>query len=243
MLFLINLDTAVARRASMQAQLQAAGLAVERVGIDLRGATRAQARVIARNAFPAFRFGGLLSGPEIGCWLSHLTAWQRAVDARVPAFTVIEDDLVLQPHFAAAHRQLTSEPLHDVVYLGTSSRNISMRRPERCGRFHLHRPIGSILNTWGYVVRTESAARFLATGGRVARPIDHVIGGASRHGRPDVAVLLPPAVSENASVASVSQIAPFTSRPDRAVLVEKLRRRFLSSRLGDAYYAAMTRLF
>ncbi|MGB2818889.1 MAG: glycosyltransferase family 25 protein [Burkholderiaceae bacterium] len=243
MLILINLDSALARRAAMEAQLQAAGLAAERVGIDLRGVARDHAREMARLAFPAFRFGGLLSAPEIGCWLSHLTAWQRAIDARVPACTVVEDDVVLQPHFAEAHRQLTREALHDVAYLGTSSRNISMRRPERCGPFHLHRPIGSILNTWGYVVRTEFAARFLAAGGPVTRPIDHVIGGGSRRCRPGVAVLLPPAVRENAMVASESQIAPFTGRPDRAVLVEELRRKFLSSRLGDAYYAAVTRLF
>ncbi len=107
MLILINLESALGRRASMEAQLQAAGLAAERVGIDLRGVARADAREMARRAFPAFRFGGLLSGPEIGCWLSHLTAWQRAIEARVPACTVIEDDLVLQPHFAEAHRQLT----------------------------------------------------------------------------------------------------------------------------------------
>lgn len=243
MLVLINLDSALARRASMEAQLKAAGLAAERVGIDLRGLAGTRAQELARIAFPAFRFGGLLSSPEIGCWLSHLTAWQRAVDAGVPACTVIEDDLILQPHFAEAHRRLTREALHDVVYLGTSSRNISMRRPEACGPFRLHRPIGGILNTWGYVVRTEFAARFLATGGPVTRPIDHVIGGGSRRCQPDIAVLLPPAVRENAIVASESQIAPFTGRPDRAVLVEELRRRFLSSRLGDAYYAAVTRLF
>lgn len=243
MLVLINLDRAVARRTSMETQLNAAGLAAERVGIDLRGVARARAREMARHAFPAFRFGGLLSGPEIGCWLSHLTAWQRAVDARVPACTVIEDDLVLQPHFAEVHRRLTREVLHDIVYLGTSSRNISMRRPEVFGPFRLHRPIGGILNTWGYVLRTEFAARFLAAGGAVTRPIDHVLGGGSRRWPTDVVVLLPPAVRENAIAASESQIAPFTGRPDRAVLVEGLRRRFLASRLGDAYYAAVTRLF
>lgn len=243
MLILINLESALARRASMDAQLQAAGLAAERVGIDLRGVPRARAREMARLAFPAFRFGGLLSAPEIGCWLSHLTAWQRAIDARMPACTVIEDDVFLLPHFAEAHRQLTREPLHDVVYLGTSSRNISKRGAEPCGRFQLHRPIGSLLNTWGYVLRTEFAVRFLAAGGPVTRPIDHVLAGGSRRCRPGVAVLLPLAVRENATVASESQIAPFTGRPDRAVLVEALRRRFLSSRLGDAYYAAMSRLF
>ena len=243
MLILINLDSAVARRASMESQLQAAGLAADRVGIDLRGVERARARAMARLAFPAFRFGGLLSGPEIGCWLSHLTAWQRAVDAHAPACTVIEDDLVLQPHFAEALRQLTREARHDVVYLGTSSRNISMRRPKACGPFHLHRPIGGILNTWGYVVRAEFAARFLSAGGPITRPIDHVIGGGSRRCRPDLAVLVPHAVRENVIAASASQIAPFTGRPDRAVLVEELRRKFLSSRLGDAYYAAVTRLF
>jgi glycosyl transferase family 25 len=243
MLLLINLDSAVTRRASMESQLKAAGVAAQRVGVDLRGVTRARAREMARQAFPAFRFGGLLSGPEIGCWLSHLTAWQRAVDAGVPACTVIEDDLLLQPHFVEVHRRLTRPALHDIVYLGTSSRNISMRHPEACGPSRLHRPIGGILNTWGYVVRTEFAARFLAAGGPVTRPIDHVIGGGSRRCRPDVAVLLPPAVQENVMVASDSQIAPFTDRPDRAVIVEELRRKFLSSRLGDAYYAAITRLF
>jgi glycosyl transferase, family 25 len=243
MLVLINLERALARRASMEAQLRAAGLAAERVGIDLRGVARTDAREIARCAFPGFRFGGLLSGPEIGCWLSHLTAWQRAVDAGVPACTVIEDDLILQPHFAEAQRRLTRETLHDVVYLGTSSRNISMRRAEACGPFRLHRPIGGVLNTWGYVVRTEFAARFLAAGGPVTRPIDHVVGGGTRRGRPGVAVLQPPAVCEHAPSASKSQIAPFTGRPDRAVVVEELRRKFLASRLGDAYYAAMSRLF
>jgi glycosyl transferase, family 25 len=243
MLILINLESAHGRRAAMEAQLRSAGLAAQRVGIDLRGVARADARDMARRAFPAFRFGGLLSGPEIGCWLSHLTAWQRAIEARVPACTVIEDDVVLQPHFAEAHRQLTCDTAHDVIYLGTSSRNISMRRPEVFGPFRLHRPIGGILNTWGYVLRTEFAARFLAAGGAVTRPIDHVLGGGSRRCPTDVAVLLPPAVRENAIVASESQIAPFTGRPDRAVLVEGLRRRFLASRLGDAYYAAVTRLF
>jgi glycosyl transferase, family 25 len=243
LLILINLDSALARRAAMETQLQAAGLAAERVGIDLRGVARARAREMARLAFPALRFGGLLSAPEIGCWLSHLTAWQRAIAAGVPACTVIEDDVVLQPHFAEAHHQLTREAPHDVVYLGTSSRNISMRRPEAFGALRLHRPIGGILNTWGYVLRTEFAARFLAAGGPVTRPIDHVLGGGSSRGPNDVAVLLPQAVRENAIVASASQIAPFTGRPDRAVLVEGLRRRFLASRLGDAYYAAVTRLF
>ena len=76
MLILINLESAHGRRASMEAQLRSAGLAAQRVGIDLRGVARADAREMARRAFPAFRFGGLLSGPEIGCWLSHLTAWQ-----------------------------------------------------------------------------------------------------------------------------------------------------------------------
>lgn len=243
MLVLINLDSAHARRASMEAQLKAAGLAAERVGVDLRGVARIRAQEMARRAFPALRFGGLLSSPEIGCWLSHLTAWQRAVDAGVTACTVIEDDLVLQPNFAAVHRRLTRAARHDVVYLGTSSRNISMRRAEACGPFQLHRPIGGILNTWGYVVRTEFAARFLAAGGPVTRPIDHVIGGGSRRCKPDVAVLLPPVVREDVMVARASQIAPFTGRPDRAVIVEEPRRKFLSSRLGDAYYAAVSRLF
>lgn len=50
-------------------------------------------------------------------------------------------------------------------------------------------------------------------------------------------------MSHGILILSEASIAPFTGRPDRAVLVGDMRRRLLSSPLGPAYYATMTRLF
>ena len=86
MLVLVNLDSAFARRASMEAQLKAAGLAAERVGVDLRGVARARAREMASRAFPAFRFGGLL--PRCGSPAAPVPALRGhtvSIAPRIPA--------------------------------------------------------------------------------------------------------------------------------------------------------------
>lgn len=244
MILMINLSSAADRRAAMQARLEAFGLRYERVAVDLRHGSRDEARERASKAFPRFRVGGRsLSSAEIGCWLSHLTAWQVAIERGARACVVIEDDLILEPHFADTCDRLLADMPRDLVYLGTSSRNISVRRAVSFGGFRLHEPIGGILNTWAYAIDTGFAARILDSGVEVAQPIDHVLGRANRRYGASLAVLSPAAVREDPELGRKSQIAPFTARPDRAAVVEGLRRRFLSSRLGDAYYAAMTRFF
>ena len=84
------------------------------------------------------RFGNLtfdfdvLSGAEVGCWLSHLTAWDLLRGRpRETACTVLEDDVLVAPGFAAAIADLERTSTFDVVYLGTSSRNVSERRRTR----------------------------------------------------------------------------------------------------------------
>jgi len=240
MLVLINLDSAVERRQAMARQLGACSLAYERVGVDLRCVRPTEVDAAIERRFPALRFDRTaLSNAEIGCWLSHLTAWQTLLERPdETACAVIEDDLQLMPHFAAAIDALAGQTAFDLVYLGTSSRNVSQRRRTQIGGLQVHAPVGVILNTWGYVVTRAYAARFFSAGRRhIRHPIDHYLGGRGKRTRPHIGVLQPAAVREDPILGAASQIGPYTRRIDRSRLFEKLRRRLMASSVSALYYA------
>lgn len=238
MLFVVNLDSATDRRERMAAQLARLGLAWQRVGYDGRGVPRAALAGFARSHFPALAFDfASLSGAEIGCWFSHLLAWQRLVEGAAPACAVLEDDLLLEASLPDALSDLGAGRDLDLVYLGTSSRNISTRQRVRVGRCAVHAPVGTVLNTWGYVVQRPFAQRFLATPQRIRLPIDRHLGRGRSHDGPSVGVLRPAAVHEDPDLGARSQIGPYTFRADRWRVVDAGRRWLLGSRVGDLYYA------
>lgn len=241
MLVLINLDSAAERRQRMLQRLAALDLTCERLGFDGRRLPREAIAQRAREMFPALRFASAaLSGAEMGCWLSHLLAWRRLLERpAVAAATVIEDDVLLAPSFPAATGVLQRSSPFDVVFLGTSSRNLSTRRCTVVDGLSLHAPVGPIFNTWGYVIRRAWVQRFFAEPSVTIRaPIDHLLGGRVGGAlRPRIAVLRPAVVEEDAALAAASQIEPYTWRLDRSRLVEAARRRLLRSRVGDLYFS------
>lgn len=239
-LALINLNSAVERRRHMTRQLEALDIAFRRFGFDGRTLTMAAIGEWTRRHFPNLEFDTeRLSGAEVGCWLSHLLAWRWLRDnTTTPAFVVIEDDVVLSAGLGATLRALADPAPYDLVYLGTSSRNISTRRRGRIGNRWVHEPVGTVLNTWGYVVSRSYAERILELprfGIRV--PIDHFLGGNSRPPQPRIGVVKPAALWEDARLGRQSQIEPHTTRVDRWRVVESMRRRFLGSRLSELYYS------
>lgn len=240
MLVLINLQSAGLRRAAMTRQLQALGCSFERIGIDLRRVPDAAVEDTIRSLFPALRFDRkVLSNAEIGCWLSHLSAWQRLLAPGAPAAaTVIEDDLRLAPGFAAAIDALAARDCLDLVFLGTSSRNLSTRHRWMIGGLAVHKPVGVIFNTWGYSISRDYARRFFARPPRrIALPIDHFLGGRGGADRPAIGVLQPAVVEEDAALAAASQIGPHTRRIDRAPWFQRARRRLLASPVSELYYS------
>ncbi|MBK6336508.1 MAG: glycosyltransferase family 25 protein [Betaproteobacteria bacterium] len=241
-LFLINLDSAVERRAHMLLQLQERNLRAHRVGIDCRSLTRRQISVAAARRFPQIEFAfDLLSGAEIGCWMSHLSAWTAFLSSGSgDACVVVEDDVLLEPDFVRTIEALEAQVSYDVVFLGTSSKNLSARRRTVVNGVWMHEPKGAIYNTWGYVLRREYLHRFFATPPlRLAVPVDHVLGGRAATRRPRVAVVQPIVVREEPRLSRASQIAPHTWRIDRWRVVEQTRRRFLASRVSDWFYAVV----
>jgi len=238
MLTLINLDTAHERRERMAEQLDALGLPYARVGIDLRRTSDAAIDAWLARHLPGIGFDrNELSGAEVGCWVSHVTAWQHLAASAAHAATVVEDDLLLRPEFADAVGVLETQSPFDVVFLGTSSRNISTRRRTLIGALRAHAPVGAIYNTWGYTIGRSYVLRFFARPRTIAVPIDHWLGGRSRLLKPRIAVLRPAMVSENPALGLDSQIEPHTMRVDRWKIVEGTRRAVLASRVGDLYYS------
>ena len=239
MLFLINLEAADERRRHMVTQLDALGLEFSRIGFDGRDRPREAIYAWCRENFGSVEFDAdRLSGAEMGCWLSHLTAWDRLRGERhAVACAVIEDDIRLAPQFAEVVAELSRAPVHDLVYLGTSSRNISSRRRTRIGDCWVHEPVGTVFNTWGYVISRAYVERFFAAPTRIRMPIDHFLGGSARQSRPRVGVLQPPLVVEDLALGRRSQIEQYTSRPDRWRVLAAARRRLLASRVGDFYFS------
>lgn len=116
----------------MTQQLQAQGLAWQRVGIDLRQLDRPASPAQLAARFPPQRFDvRLRSGVEVGCRVSHLTAWQGLLASAAPSLTAIEDDLALAQGVAAAgiERRVASNPC------GRAATGGRAHRPEaRCLR-------------------------------------------------------------------------------------------------------------
>ncbi len=230
----------------MAHQLAAHGFAYERIGVDFRHLHRDRIGEELARRFPMASFDlNRISGPEAGCWASHMTAWQALLESEQTCGIVLEDDVVLADDFArvAAHC-LASDTVavnFDVLYLGTSSRNISRRRRLDCDGLTLHRPVGAIFNTWGYLAQRSWVARFFARPRLINRPIDHVLGSGARSG-PRIGVVQPCVVREEPQLGRCSQIGPLTKRIDRSAWVERSRRALLESRLSDLYYQAVYRL-
>ena len=236
---LVNLESATTRRARMTRQLEAQDVAFDRVGWDFRALERFAIEQWFAARFPSLRPSPRwLSGAELGCWASHLEAWERIARSGRPAGVVLEDDLELAPGFGRCAHELAGHLGElDLVYLGTSSRNLSRRRSTTLGGLRVHAPVGSIFNTWGYVVSAEWIGRVFAHPPfQLHLPLDHFLGGRSRIVRPRIGVLQPACVREDPDTAAISQIRPHTWRPDRLAVVEGARRRFLGSRAGDWFY-------
>ena len=237
--FLINLDTAGERRERMQAQLDAVGVHVERVGIDLREHGEADVHDWTNRHFPHLRFDlAAICAAEAGCWASHLVAWRGLAQRGEAACTVIEDDILLAQGFGDAVSMLTAQRPFDVIYLGTSSKNISTRRRTRIGELWVHEPVGVIFNTWGYVITREYVQRFFASDPMwIDMPIDHFLGGRAKSLKPRIGVLRPAIVTEDPAVGPRSQIQPYATRIDRHRVWQEARRAILGSRLSDVYYS------
>ncbi len=170
----INLDEDTQRRSTIEAACAAVGVQAERLPATRWSRLNAEQQAALYSAGLNARsyFRPLLPG-EMGCYASHIAAWQRLLASSAPALVVLEDDIEPRPDFAAVVNAIAALPAAwDMVKLiGREQERPATRRPLSGGyEWVSYRRVPSL--TAGYVVSRRGAARLLATRVPFGRPID-----------------------------------------------------------------------
>ncbi len=99
-IFVINLDERADKFKNAEDQIQAQNLECERISA-VRGSNLSQKEVDAAydSKLNKQRYLKALSLGEIGCYLSHISAWQKIVDEELDYAIILEDDCKLEANF------------------------------------------------------------------------------------------------------------------------------------------------
>lgn len=116
----------------------------------------------------------LLSGSEIGCYLAHYRAIQRAYDSGLERICILEDDVMPEPAFASVVAALTKQPLEiEMVRLMA----LRIRKRKVLGMLadtshHLVRPERGWCGAQGYMMNRSGMKKVLDSGWAIYEPID-----------------------------------------------------------------------
>jgi glycosyl transferase family 25 len=166
--FVINLDSAEARRRHMEAQFERLGLRYERVpAVD--GHAEDVAAIVAQSS---------LTAGEIGNFFSHARLWERIATMGEDYAAIFEDDVYLSPalpRFLADSRWIPGDA--DVVKIETMamSANFDRHGADAGGGFRIRRLRSTHWGVAGYVISAAAARRLSAANMPLSRPADHVL--------------------------------------------------------------------
>ncbi|MDP3861768.1 MAG: glycosyltransferase family 25 protein [Phaeovulum sp.] len=197
--WLINLPRAIARRETMQGQLDATGITYSIIdGVDGNAEAAGIAQHVDEAAFMRNTGRRILWG-GIGCYLSHLQVWRAFLATDKPVALVIEDDAVLHDDFCeAVTLALQVLPLWDILKLSRGMAALPIRQGF-VGRYALNAYLGPTTGTSAYLINRATAEQLLQKMLPITRPTDHELGRFFAH---DFRLL---------------GMEPFPSHPDRSL--------------------------
>ena len=181
MVLLINLPRSTDRRARMAQRLAALGL-----DYDILPAVDGRARfdeLLPSVDVPAFErhVGRDLLPGEVGCYHSHLQAWQRLLASQAQVLLVLEDDVVFHDDFIDALRMALRGRAHwDLLKLA----KIRAKQPVcqgLLGPYRLNAYLGAATGFGAYLIQRETAQRLLPRLLPIRAPIDRELEQVQRH--------------------------------------------------------------
>ena len=181
MVLLINLERSTQRRVQMEARLREVGLDY-RILPAVDGAAHQESLRQTVDA-PAFRWhtGRDALPGEMGCYHSHLNAWQALLDSPHRFLLVLEDDMVFHPDFAEALSTALRGAEHwDMLKLA----KIRAKQPlcqGRLGEYQLNAYIGAATGFGAYLIQRATAQRLLPHLLPIRAPIDRELEQVHRH--------------------------------------------------------------
>ncbi|MCP9480876.1 glycosyltransferase family 25 protein [Shimia sp. CNT1-13L.2] len=173
--YFINLDRAEQRAAHMRSEAERLDLPLTRLpAVDGRQLDETEQAALHEPAIGMHR----MSGPEIGCFLSHRAAWKQIAEGEYPFGAVFEDDL----KFAEDSTQLLNDDSWlpegaGVIKIETTSRKVLVEPPyapvgpnRQLGR------LGSLhLGAGGYILSRDFAATLIDRTEQFSVPVDYLL--------------------------------------------------------------------
>jgi glycosyl transferase family 25 len=128
-----------------------------------------------------------LTQNEVGCYLSHLKAWQLCVELNQTTL-VLEDDFVLRSQFQETIHSIL-ENLKDWQILRLQAL-VECKHDElvRFDKFSIVKNTGDPIASTGYMLKPEAAKILIQNSIEIFEPIDHFLEHRKKHGLTVLAV-------------------------------------------------------
>ena len=172
-IWLINLPRDTARRARMEEQLSAMGLAFTVFpAIDGR-AEEARLKLKADPSAYAQNMGAPLLPGKLGVFASHLAVWEAFLASPHKVALILEDDVVFHGDFLQAlDTALTNADLWDLVRFNKIRAKLPVTQA-RLGTYRLNAYVGPFTGNAAYLIHREVAARLAPGLWPQTRALDH----------------------------------------------------------------------
>lgn len=145
-------------------------------------------------------FGRQMTNGEIGCYLSHFTLWQKAVELN-ETICIIEDDVkIMIDDFNGAIETLSDVADADIIKIG----GVFPRKffnYKKIGKIQLVKYWFDNMGTQGYIITPAAAKTLIQKFSKIKTPIDDCLANYATHGLNIVAV--EPKMLEHLEVTSL----------------------------------------
>ncbi len=158
-IFIINLEHQTEKRQFIQEQLDRLGLEAEFIAaINGKSMSDDQLKEVVHD----YENCSLTAG-EIGCALSHISAYKKIIDQNISQALILEDDAILKEGLPELLSQIKQQiPAHPTTYLLTSIGVYDKKPVHRLSSVHtIHRVLRSIC-AHGYVINLAAAKNLAA---------------------------------------------------------------------------------
>ena len=178
--FVISLECSLDRRKRVQEQMAKTGLQWSFLNAVDGYALQNMPSSYQKNKVKRLQ-GYELTPGEVGCYLSHIKAWERCL-ATKEVTLIFEDDFILEPQFEnVLYDLLGIASAWDLVRLSgiyeTSDRLLEARQG-----YNLVQNLGEPCGTACYLINPKAAAILLENTADIYEPVDHYLEHFKKHG-------------------------------------------------------------
>jgi glycosyl transferase family 25 len=170
--YLINLDRAPARLAFISRRLQALGIPYSRLSAVDGSAMPEKDRTAFIASRP--RDGRTWSAGQVGCFMSHVKAWEKIAEGLEPYGVIIEDDVHVSdeaPAFLKSSNWIPADA--DIVRLESTGQWLKLgKTSSRIDDRAVRRVRSTAWGAGAYVLSKSAALKLLAVEPKLHSPVD-----------------------------------------------------------------------